>query len=137
VGYTPNLVTGVWVGNADNTPMVDVIGITGAGPIWHDFMETALKPLPVEPFLPPPGLVQENVSDLTGAYPEWSGHEQDRLYQTARARTNTSPTTSLQASPAMSTGSSAARNQRCTPTNSAPIQRSGQLASRRRIAHHL
>jgi len=73
VGYTPNLVTGVWVGNADNTPMVDVIGITGAGPIWHDFMETALKPLPVEPFLPPPGLVQENVSDLTGLIPNGPG----------------------------------------------------------------
>lgn len=73
VGYTPNLVTGVWVGNADNTPMVDVIGITGAGPIWHDFMETALKPLPVEQFVPPPGLVQENVSDLTGLIPNGAG----------------------------------------------------------------
>ena len=73
VGYTPNLVTGVWVGNADNTPMVDVIGITGAGPIWHDFMETALKPLPVEQFVPPPGLVQENVSDLTGLVPIGTG----------------------------------------------------------------
>lgn len=73
VGYTPNLVTGVWVGNADNTPMVNVIGITGAGPIWHDFMETALKPLPVEQFNPPPGLVQENVSDLTGLIPNGPG----------------------------------------------------------------
>ena len=38
MGYTPDLVAGVWVGNADNTPMKDVSGITGAGPIWHDFM---------------------------------------------------------------------------------------------------
>ncbi|MBS1254154.1 MAG: Penicillin-binding protein 2D [Anaerolineales bacterium] len=41
VGYTPDLVTGVWVGNADNSPMQFISGITGAGPIWHDFMEEA------------------------------------------------------------------------------------------------
>jgi membrane peptidoglycan carboxypeptidase len=73
VGYTPNLAVGVWVGNADNTPMRDVIGITGAGPIWHDFMESALRPLPVEQFVPPPGLVQERVSDLTGLLPNGDG----------------------------------------------------------------
>ncbi len=73
VGYTPNLAVGVWVGNADNTPMVDVIGITGAGPIWHDFMESALKPIPVEQFTPPPGLVEERVSDLTGLLPNGGG----------------------------------------------------------------
>ncbi|NJL93215.1 MAG: penicillin-binding protein [Anaerolineae bacterium] len=38
VGYTPNLVTGVWVGNADNTPMENVTGVSGAGPIWNQFM---------------------------------------------------------------------------------------------------
>ncbi|MCL4543657.1 MAG: transglycosylase domain-containing protein [Chloroflexi bacterium] len=75
VGYTPNLVTGVWVGNADNTPMQNVIGITGAGPIWHDFMETALRTLPVENFHPPPGMVQERVSDLTGLLPNSSGSQ--------------------------------------------------------------
>ena len=31
IGYTPDLVTGVWVGNADNTPMKDVSGITRRG----------------------------------------------------------------------------------------------------------
>jgi len=36
VGYTPELVTAVWVGNSDNAPMYHVSGITGAGPIWHD-----------------------------------------------------------------------------------------------------
>jgi membrane peptidoglycan carboxypeptidase len=73
VGYTPNLVTGVWVGNADDSPMRNVIGITGAGPIWHDFMETALRTLPVMNFKPPPGLVEERVSDLTGLLPNSSG----------------------------------------------------------------
>ena len=45
VGYTPDLVVGVWVGNADNTPMRGTTGLTGAAPIWHDFMEYALAPL--------------------------------------------------------------------------------------------
>ena len=31
IGYTPDLVAGVWVGNSDNTPMDHVAGSTGAG----------------------------------------------------------------------------------------------------------
>ena len=42
VGYTPDLVTGVWVGNSNNSPMKDVLGVAGAGQIWHDFMAGAL-----------------------------------------------------------------------------------------------
>jgi len=42
IGWTPNLLTAVWVGNADDSPMVRSSGITGAAPIWHDFMTAAL-----------------------------------------------------------------------------------------------
>jgi 1A family penicillin-binding protein len=38
LGYTPQLVVGVWVGNPRNEPMKDVSGITGAAPIWHNIM---------------------------------------------------------------------------------------------------
>ena len=38
VGYTTDYVMGVWAGNDDNTPMVDVTGVQGAAPIWHDSM---------------------------------------------------------------------------------------------------
>ena len=38
-GYTPEFVLGVWVGNADNTPMEGVSGITGAVPVWRDIMK--------------------------------------------------------------------------------------------------
>ncbi|MBI4769196.1 MAG: hypothetical protein HY784_01980 [Chloroflexi bacterium] len=39
VGYTPVLAVGVWVGNADNSPMAEgVSGLTGAAPIWAAFM---------------------------------------------------------------------------------------------------
>ena len=43
MGYTPDLVVGVWVGNADYTPMTLATGITGAGPIWHHVTRAALK----------------------------------------------------------------------------------------------
>lgn len=38
VGYTPEHTVGVWAGNFDNTPMQDVSGVTGAGPIFRDVM---------------------------------------------------------------------------------------------------
>ncbi len=57
VGYTPDLVTAVWVGNNDHTAMYNVDGITGAAPIWHNFMEMALKGQPDKPFPRPAGLV--------------------------------------------------------------------------------
>ncbi|GHO88938.1 transglycosylase domain-containing protein [Dictyobacter formicarum] len=42
VGYTPDVTVAVWVGNADNSPMYQVIGITGAAPIWHNVIERAV-----------------------------------------------------------------------------------------------
>jgi 1A family penicillin-binding protein len=52
VGYTPSLVTGVWVGNNDNTPMKKG-GVALAGPIWHDYMAGALAAVPDEGFPKP------------------------------------------------------------------------------------
>lgn len=42
VGFTPSLVAGVWAGNSDGHPMKNTSGLTGAAPIWHDFMEGVL-----------------------------------------------------------------------------------------------
>jgi len=42
LGYTPDLAVGVWVGNADYTAMQGTSGITGAAPIWADFMSAAI-----------------------------------------------------------------------------------------------
>lgn len=44
IGYTPTLLTAVWVGNNDNKPMNPVLasGITGAAPIWNKIMSTIL-----------------------------------------------------------------------------------------------
>lgn len=44
VGYTPEYLTIVWVGNNDSKSMSYLAsGITGAAPIWHDIMEYILK----------------------------------------------------------------------------------------------
>ncbi len=69
VGYTPDLVVGVWVGNADNSPMRDVSGVTGAAPIWRDAMEAALRGRSAVPFVRPPGLVSLQVCAESGNLP--------------------------------------------------------------------
>ena len=57
VGYTPDLVAGVWVGYDDKTPLGE--GMTGgslACPIWTDFMKKALREKPVLDFPVPSGI---------------------------------------------------------------------------------
>ena len=51
IGYTPNIATGVWVGNNDNTEMKKGAGGSAvAAPIWKKFMENVLVDYPVEEF---------------------------------------------------------------------------------------
>jgi hypothetical protein len=42
IGFTRYLTTGVWAGNSDGHPMKNTSGLTGAAPIWHDFMEAVI-----------------------------------------------------------------------------------------------
>ena len=42
IGFTPDIVVGVWVGNNDQSPMQKEPGIIVAGPIFHQFMEKIL-----------------------------------------------------------------------------------------------
>ncbi len=69
IGYTPNLVAGVWVGNSDNSPMEDLPGARGAGPIWHNFMEQALADTPPTDFPRPPGIIELKVCADSGTLP--------------------------------------------------------------------
>lgn len=69
VGYTPDLVTGVWTGNTDYKPMRDVTGLTGAAPIWHYFMRSVLSDKPEINFKQPAGLVQVEICSLSGLLP--------------------------------------------------------------------
>jgi len=71
MGYTPHLAVGVWAGNSDNSLMNNVIGITGAGPIWHDVMEYASHyyNLPPDDFARPNDVQLGTVSAYTGLLP--------------------------------------------------------------------
>jgi len=72
LGYTPDLATGVWVGNADYTPMMNSSGLSGAAPIWSQFMEFAVPYLTngaPTPFVPPAGIVNKVVCRLSGTEP--------------------------------------------------------------------
>jgi 1A family penicillin-binding protein len=72
MGYTPDLVTGVWVGNADYTPMLNSSGLSGAAPIWSQFMEFAVPYLTngaPTPFNRPAGIMDKVVCRLSGTEP--------------------------------------------------------------------
>ncbi|MFZ1756678.1 MAG: PBP1A family penicillin-binding protein [Caldilineaceae bacterium] len=69
IGYTPELVTGVWVGNASNAEMQNISGVGGAGPIWNRFMQTALANTPPSTFSVPEGVQQVEVCADTGTLP--------------------------------------------------------------------
>jgi 1A family penicillin-binding protein len=69
MGYTPDLVTGVWVGNSDNQEIAQVLGSMAAGPIMHDFMEEVLAGTPVKNFDPPGGLEKAEVCAVDGLLP--------------------------------------------------------------------
>ena len=52
VGFTSDIVVGVWVGNDDNSPMDQVTGGDIPARIWHDFVIEAEK-IRTEPAAPP------------------------------------------------------------------------------------
>lgn len=53
IGYSPTIVTGVWVGNNNNKSMSKQPGVVLAGPIFHNFMEQSLPLFPKENFKTP------------------------------------------------------------------------------------
>jgi len=72
MGYTPNIVTGIWMGNADATalsPKAESLNL--ASPIWKEFMTAAHKQLksPKTAFTMPSGMVQTQISALSGQLP--------------------------------------------------------------------
>ena len=95
VGWTPELLTAVWVGNpspycpgnaytlADGGPCGSLngvaSGITGAAPIWHDFMAAALQGQPADWYARPPDVIASGTGDNadfflpTGATPAGGG----------------------------------------------------------------
>jgi len=82
IGYTSSVVVGVWSGNANDAPMNNVLGITGAAPIWHSVIARVSgmcdvatdqipcghisETFPLQTFNPPPGVVKQCVSSANG-----------------------------------------------------------------------
>lgn len=88
VGYTPDLVVGVWVGNADGSPMRGISGISGAAPIWRDFTEEALKGRAPAEFARPGGLQSVEVCPESGHLPSpWCPSRRTELFADGTAPT--------------------------------------------------
>ncbi|MFC1821999.1 penicillin-binding protein 1A [Thermodesulfobacteriota bacterium] len=67
LGFTPRLVTSVWVGYDDPKPMgKGETGSRSASPIWLHFMKEALKEQPVRDFDVPEGVVFSKIDVDTG-----------------------------------------------------------------------
>ena len=65
VGYTPNLVVGVWVGLDDGSPL-GLSGAQAALPIWGPVMQAAVRRSAPSAFTPPPGVILRKVDRVTG-----------------------------------------------------------------------
>jgi penicillin-binding protein 1C len=84
LGYTPDLAVGVWVGNADYTPMENTSGLTGAAPIWSEFMQYAVLYLTngnPTPFSRPSGIVDEIICSVSGTTPShWCPSQRSEIF---------------------------------------------------------
>lgn len=68
VGFTPDLVTGVWAGNNRNESMTASSGLVAA-PMWNSYMRSALSGVPNKPFSRPAGIRDIEVDKLSGLLP--------------------------------------------------------------------
>jgi penicillin-binding protein 1C len=85
LGFTSDLVVGAWVGNADNTPMAqNTSGVTGAGPIWAEFMQLAIQQITggnPTPFFRPAGVVDRVICAVSGTEPsQWCPKQRTELF---------------------------------------------------------
>ena len=70
VGYTPEYITGVWVGLDEEAPMGHgETGSRAASPIWLGFMQRALEGKPVKVFQAPEGVEFAKIDADTGLLP--------------------------------------------------------------------
>lgn len=70
IGYTPQLVTAVWAGNNDNTPMSNAsIGAIAAAPIWRQFMLDAVSAEPVLQFDKPSSIKTATIDRYSNLLP--------------------------------------------------------------------
>lgn len=84
LGYTPHVAVGVWVGNADYTPMQNTSGLTGAAPILHDFMTIAQEHITgaaASSFPRPPGIIEATICAVSGTEPsDWCPSRRNEVF---------------------------------------------------------
>jgi penicillin-binding protein 1C len=66
IGFTPEYSVGVWVGNFDGSPMREVSGVTGAGPILHSVFDYLHTNYGTSWYRTPAGMVERAIHPLTG-----------------------------------------------------------------------
>ncbi|MDQ7977449.1 penicillin-binding protein 1C [Paraburkholderia sp. SARCC-3016] len=74
IGFTSCYTIGVWVGNADGTPMWDVSGVTGAAPVWAAVAGYLHRRVASTPPAAPAGVIRTHVTferALEPARDEW------------------------------------------------------------------
>ncbi|MDN7528869.1 penicillin-binding protein 1C [Burkholderia orbicola] len=74
VGFTSRYTVGVWVGNADGSPMWDVSGVTGASPVWSAVVGYLHRDLPSRAPRAPAGVETRRIAferDIEPARNEW------------------------------------------------------------------
>lgn len=93
LGYSPSFVTGVWVGNNDNTAMDPKLasGVSGAAPIWNRIMRFVLKDTPDEQFTQPENIISLTVDAFAGGLPKENRPTRSEYFIKGTEPTQTSP----------------------------------------------
>jgi len=79
VGWTPDRIVGIWVGNNDNSQMKQVAsGVSGATPIWRRIILEALKGQPIKGWPVPSGVASVSVDAISGlvSHDGWSSRSE-------------------------------------------------------------
>ena len=66
MGFTRDIVTGVWIGTSDNSPTWNTSGIKSAAPVWNAVMRAAASRKTPQPFDNPGGVVAREICRSTG-----------------------------------------------------------------------
>jgi len=69
VGYTPQIVTGIWLGNADGTPTAPLPAEVGTASLWYAIMQHINEDQPVEQWDRPIDIVAVTVCETSGLLP--------------------------------------------------------------------
>jgi len=90
VGFTPDLVAGVWVGD-DQPEAMNGFGATLAGPVWAHFMADALAGLPARSWTQPADVVAVTVAAEDGLLPNATSPTVSELFLRGTQPTQVSP----------------------------------------------